>query len=154
MSRRSRSDSDHVETRRRVLALAGTGIAASLAGCDGGSETATPTPTREEVSVTLTLENRDDVARSYEVVVNQGSSVTDSFSGTLPAGESVKMVATLRRSDEQYDFSIDSDGGQRGRTWDPAECADFVVDATIENGEPAFDVRCRTESESSSASPA
>ena len=106
------------------------------------------------MSVTLTLENQDDVARTYEVVVNQGSSVTDSFSGTLPAGESVKMVATLRRTDEQYDFSINSEGGQRGRTWDPAECADFVVDATIENGEPAFDVRCRTESESSSASPA
>ncbi|MBV0925633.1 hypothetical protein KTS45_15615 [Halomicroarcula limicola] len=153
MSKPRRAETESVETRRRVLALAGTGIATALAGCDGASQTETPTPTSGEVSVTLTLENRDDVARSYEVVVNQGSSVTDSFSGTLPAGESVKMVATLRRTDEQYDFSINSEGGQRGRTWDPAECADFVVDAAIENGEPTFDARCLSEGESPSASP-
>ncbi|WP_380678806.1 hypothetical protein [Salinigranum sp. GCM10025319] len=84
--------------------------------------------------------------REYEVIVNQGDSVTDSFSGVLPAGQeqSVEMTATVRATDEQHDVSISSAGGQVGRTWDPTECRAMVVDAVIENGEPAFTAECRS----------
>lgn len=131
-------------TRRRILAALGVGSVTALAGCPSGSETPTPRP--EEATVTVRLRNRDDQQREYEVVVNQGESVTDSFSGVLPADQEqyVEMVATFRATDEQHDFTISSEGGQRGRTWDPTECGDFLVDAYIENGEPGFEAECRS----------
>jgi len=130
-------------TRRRIVALAGTAVAAGVAGCASGS--GTPTPRPPEATVTVRLRNRDDRPREYEVVVNQGDSLTDSFSGVLPAdqSQSVEVVATFRATDEQHDFSIATTGGQRGRTWDPRECGDFVVDAFIEGGEPGFETSCR-----------
>jgi hypothetical protein len=93
------------------------------------------------------LRNRDREDRAYEVVVNQGDSVTDSFSGVLPASQeqSVEMRATVRATDEQHDFSISSAGGQVGRTWDPRECDTLFVNGVIENGEPAFTTECRSE---------
>jgi hypothetical protein len=65
--------------RRRVIALAGIGIGASLAGCGTRSDRSTPRP--PEATVTVRLRNRDDQPREYEVVVNQGGSLTDSVSG-------------------------------------------------------------------------
>lgn len=128
-------------TRRRLLAVAGsTAAAAALAGCQSTSDSTTERA--PEGTVTVTLANRDDTTRDFEVVVNQGTSLSDRLTGVLPGGESVEMVATFRITDEQYDFTINTDGGQRGRTWDPSECGDLVVDATIRNGEPRFETRC------------
>lgn len=92
------------------------------------------------------MENRDDQPREFEVVVNQGESLTDSFSGVLPVNqdEGVEMVATFRATDEQHDFTIRTAGGQRGRTWEPTECGDFFVDGFVENGDPGFDTRCQS----------
>lgn len=108
-----------------------------------------PSPTSPEPdgTVTVRIRNRDDQEREYEVVVNQGDSLTDSFSGVLPPNQEqyLEMVATFRITDEQYDFSIDTAGGQRGQTWDPTECDDFLVDAFVEGGEPGFDAGCRGE---------
>lgn len=142
MVRRSDTDADGTVTRRRLLAVAGgTAAASTLAGCQSAS---TPTETERppEGTVTITLANRDDAERPYEVAVNQGEELTDSFSGVLPSEASVQMVATFRVTDAQYDFTINVDGAQRGRTWDPTECAEFVVDATVENAEPRFEARC------------
>ena len=104
-----------------------------LAGCSGETPPASPTPA-EEGTVTVRILNRDDRDREFEVVVNQGESLTDSFSGVLPAGqtEPIEMVATFRITDEQHDFAISTPGGQRGRTWDPTECGDFLVEAFVE----------------------
>lgn len=133
-------------TRRRFLAAAGAGLGAALAGCssDDGAATTTRAP---EATVTVRLRNRDDEPREYEVVVNQGESVTDSFSGVLPADpeQYVEMVATFRATDEQHDFTISTPGGQRGRTWDATECGDFLVDAYVEDGEPGFEAECRSD---------
>jgi hypothetical protein len=135
---------DSARTRRRLLA--NVGVAAALGGCltPTGSETSTPTPA-PEATVTVRIENRDDVERAYEVVVRQGSSVTNEFSGVLPADQSqaVEMVATFRATTEQHQVTVDTDAGQVGRTWDPTECTDFVVDAYVANGEPGFETRCR-----------
>ena len=130
--------------RRRTLAALGTAVAAGLAGCST-DEPASPTTPPPEGTVTVRLGNRDDQDREYAVVVNQGDSLTDSFSGVLPANrqEAVEMVATFRITDEQYDFTISTPGGQRGRTWDPTECDDFLVEGFIEGGEPDFDAGCR-----------
>ncbi|SFR32418.1 hypothetical protein [Halogeometricum limi] len=145
MSKRTLStDAEHSTTRRRLLTVASAGVVAGLAGCSSGPGESTPIPS-EEATVTITLENRDSVPRSYEIVVDQGSSVSDQFSGTVPAGESVEMVASFKLTDEQYDFSINTDGGQRGQTWDPTECADLAVDAAIQDGNPQFETRCRSE---------
>jgi len=133
-------------TRRRFLAAAGVGVGTALAGCATTTETETTTRA-PEATVTVRLRNRDDEPREYEVVVNQGESVTDSFSGVLPADleQYVEMVATFRATDEQHDFTISTPGGQRGRTWDATECGDFVVDAYIEDGEPGFETECRSD---------
>jgi hypothetical protein len=93
----------------------GVGLGVALAGRssdDGASTTRAP-----ESTVTGRLRNRDDERREYEVVVNQGESVTDSFSGVLPADQEqyVEMVATFRATDEQHDLTISVAGGQRGR---------------------------------------
>lgn len=131
-------------TRRRVLALGATGAVVALSGC--GSTSEPPTPLPPEATVTIQLRNRDDQPREYKIVVNQGESVTDSFSGVLPADQSepVEMVATFRASNEQHDFSINTAGGQSGRTWDPTECDAFFIDAFIENGSPGFETQCRS----------
>ena len=130
-------------TRRRMLALGATGTPVALAGCGSASETPTPRPA--EATVTIRLGNRDDQPRAYEVVVNQGESLTDSFSGVVPPDQSVEMVATFRASDEQHDFTISTTGGQRGRTWEPTECDEFFVDAFIEDGSPGFETECRSD---------
>lgn len=129
-------------SRRRLLATACTGLGALFAGCS--TETTTPTPQPEEATITIRLQNRDDQPREFDVVVNQGATLTDSFSGTLPANQDdpIRMVATVRVTTEQYDFTISAPNGQRGRTWDPTECGEFVVDASIENGEPGFETEC------------
>jgi len=51
----------------------------------------------------------------------------------------------LRATDEQHDLTISAAGGRRGRTRDPTECGDFVVDAYIEGGEPGFETECRSD---------
>lgn len=132
------------DTRRGFLASLGVGVGAALAGCSSAPGTGTPSG---EATVTVRLRNLDDREREFEVVVNQGDSVTDSFSGVLPADQEryVEMVATFRLTDEQYDFTITSTGGQRGRTWEPTECGDLLVDAVIEGGEPAFETECRSD---------
>lgn len=131
-------------TRRQFLTAATAGVVSALGGCltPTGSETPTPTP---EATVTVRIRNRDDVERAYEVVVRQGSSVTNEFSGVLPAdpAQAVEMVATFRATTEQHQVTVSTDAGQVGRTWDPTECSDFVVDAHVENGEPGFEARCR-----------
>ncbi|WP_152041849.1 hypothetical protein [Salinigranum salinum] len=131
-------------TRRRVLASASVGTATVLAGCSTIGESATPTPVAE-ATVTVRISNRDGVERPYEVVVRQGSSVTNEFSGVLPADpeQSVEMVATFRASAEQHQVTVSTDAGQVGRTWEPSECPDFVVDVSVENGRPAFETECR-----------
>jgi hypothetical protein len=132
-------------TRRRLLALGGLALGTGLAGC---STTRPPTdePTRE-ATLTVSLTNRDAVPREFEVVARQGTSVTDRFSGTLPADpdQPVVMVATFRVTDDQYQFSINTAGGQRGRTWDPADCDALRVDAAVEDGEPTFESSCQSE---------
>lgn len=132
-----------VVSRRRVLSTVGVGVGTALAGCS--SRTGTPTPQPAEATLTIRLRNRDDQPRDFEVRVTQGGSVTESFSGTLPADEvqSVEMVATFRATEEQHEFSINTAGGQRGRTWEPTDCGDFVVDAFVEGGEPGFETECR-----------
>jgi hypothetical protein len=129
-------------SRRRYLSTAGVGTGVGLAGCTSNGP---PEADAEEGTVTVRLRNRDDRPRAYEVVVNQGESLRDSFEGVLPANqtEPIEMVATFRVTDEQYEFSIDADGGRRGRTWDPRECADFLVEASIADGTPEFDTACR-----------
>ncbi|SFH03194.1 hypothetical protein SAMN04488063_3635 [Halopelagius inordinatus] len=137
----SRLDSPN---RRRLLAAVGVAVGTGLAGCS--SDANTPTPRPEEAAVTVRLRNRDDERREYEVVVSQGESVRDSFSGVLPADSEqvVEMRATVRATDEQHEFTISTSGGQRGRTWDPTECGDFLVEAFVEDGEPGFDAECRS----------
>lgn len=141
--RTTRTRTDGPRTRRRFLALAGIGLGPAVAGCSSPGADRTTTP--GEATATIRLRNRDEAARTYEVVVRQGESLRDEFSGVIPAGQRIKMVATVRATEEQHDFSISSEGGQRGRTWDPTECADFVVDAAIRNGEPEFETTCRNE---------
>ena len=136
---------DPVAGRRRFLATLGAGATAGLAGCSGETPPASPLPSAEG-TLTVRIRNRDDRDREFEVVVNQGDSLTDSFSGVLPANqtEPIEMAATFRIADEQYDFTISTPGGQRGRTWDPSECGDFLVEAFVEDAEPGFDADCRT----------
>lgn len=131
-------------SRRRFLATACAGLGTLLAGCS--AETGTPTPQPEEATITIRLQNRDDQPREFDVVVNQGGTLTNSFSGTLSANgdDPIRMQATVRATTEQHDFTISAPNGQRGRTWDPTECAAFVVNASIENGEPAFETECST----------
>lgn len=145
--------------RRRFLSLTGVGLGAALAGCssvtDGGdgdgngdgeddTETTTATP---EASVTVRLRNRDDADREYEVVVRQGEDVTNSFAGVLPANREqwVQMVATFRPTDERHELAINVGGSQRGTTWDPTDCDDYLVEATVEAGDPEFEAQCRSE---------
>lgn len=144
MTERTAASSRRDASRRRFLATVGVGIGVGLAGCS--SDAGTPTPRPEEATVTVRLRNRDDEKREYEVVVSQGESVRDSFSGVLPAdGEQyVEMTATVRATEEQHQFTISTAGGQRGRTWDPTECGDLLVEAFVENGEPGFDAECRS----------
>jgi hypothetical protein len=124
----------------RALAALGTAVGAGLAGCSG-DEPASPTAPASEGTATVRLRNRDDRDREFEVVANQGEGLTDSFSGVFPANEQEagEMVATFRITDEQCDFTISTPGGQRGRTWDPTECDDFLVDGFIAGGGPGFD---------------
>lgn len=131
-------------SRRAVLSTVGTGVGVALAGCSSETDRQEPPP---EATITVQLRNRDDEPREFDVVVNQGESLTDSFSGTLPANleEPIEMIATFRATDEQHDFTISTAGGQRGQTWDPRECGDFLVAAFIENEEPEFTAECRTE---------
>lgn len=131
-------------TRRQLITVGGGAVMAALAGCSSSSETPTPRP--EEATVTVQIRNRDDQPRAFEVTVNQGESVTDSFSGVLPADESqpVEMVATFRATEKQHDFTIATERGQQGRTWDPTECGDFFVDAFVEDGSPGFETACRS----------
>lgn len=137
-------DDSSGSSRRRILTLTGIGLGTALAGCTSAPGTV---PDAGEATITVRLRNRDDVQREYEVVARQGDAVTDSFSGVLPpdATQPVEMVATFRLTDAQYEFTINTSGGQRGRTWDPGACSDFLVDAFIEDGEPGFDAECRTE---------
>ena len=130
-------------TRRAVVALAGVGIGTGLAGCSSGDGDSTPTA--NEATVTVRIRNRDGVQREYRVAVRQGGDVTNEFSGTLPADQEqfVEMVATFRPTDERHEVSVGTDGGQQGRTWDPTECRDFLVDAYVEDGTPGFDAECR-----------
>ena len=149
--------SDSGVGRRRVLSLTGVGLGAALAGCadfstggeDGGEtndSTATTTAV-PEAAVTVRLRNRDDTEREYEVSVRQGDDATDSFSGVLPANRErwVEMVATFRPTDERHEVVIDVGGSQRGSTWDPRDCDDYLVEATVESGDPEFSAQCRTE---------
>lgn len=123
-----------------MLATAAGGLAA-LAGCATGGGEPTSRPT--EATVTVRIENRDAVAREYRVAVRQGGTTTNEFSGVLPADESVEMVARLRPTAEQHEVIVETAGGGRGRTWDPEECPDLLVDAAVEGGEPRFEATCR-----------
>lgn len=133
------------ETRRAFLATASFGLGTALAGCS--SDDAGSTPSTAEATATVRIRNRDAVARSYEVTARHGDGLTNEFSGVLPADQDgpVEMVATFRPTDGQHDVSISSDGGQTGRTWDPSDCPDFLVDAYVEDGDPGFDAECRSE---------
>jgi hypothetical protein len=130
-------------TRRQLLA--GVGVCASgiLAGCATRRGASTPPP--EEGTITIRLRNRDSVPRPFEVVVQQGDTLRDEFSGTLPADQTdpIEMVATVRITDAQYDFRISTDAGQRGRTWEPTECDAFLVEAYVDAGDPGFEPGCR-----------
>lgn len=131
-------------TRRRLLSGGGAVGLALLGGCAAPTDSE-PTPT--EATVTVRLRNRDDVSRSYEVVVRQGGDVTNQFTGVLPADteQAVEMVAYVRPTTAQHEVAISTDAGQRGRTWDPTECSAFVVDAYVEDGEPGFDASCASD---------
>ncbi|WP_227134551.1 hypothetical protein [Halorubellus salinus] len=61
--------------------------------------------------------------------MNQGESLTDSFSWGLPADESqpVEVVATVRATDEQHGFTIATATGQQGRTWEPTGFGSLVT---------------------------
>lgn len=129
-----------------MIAVAGVGLASLSAGCAG--DDGTTTPTFDEGTVTIRLTNRDTVERPYEVVVRQGDTLKDSFSGVLPADQAqpIKMIATFPISNAQHEFHISTEAGQRGRTWDPTECQHLVVDAYVQNGEPNFNTRCGSDS--------
>ncbi|NHN49533.1 hypothetical protein G9464_18340 [Halostella sp. JP-L12] len=144
--------------RRRILSLSGAGLGAALAGCaefstgdeESGGETNDSTATTTavpEATVTVRLRNRDDAEREYEVVVRQGDDATNSFFGVLPANRErwVEMVATFRPTDERHEVTIDVAGSQRGTTWNPNDCNDYLVEATVESGDPEFSAQCRTE---------
>lgn len=135
---------DPSSTRRRVLAGVCVGVSGVLSGCATRSDVSTPTP--DEGSITVRLRNRDSVARPYEVVVRQGETLRNEFSGVLPGDrdQPIEMVATFRITDDQYDFRISTDAGQRGRTWEPAECGAFLVEAFVEAGDPGFETSCQT----------
>ncbi len=130
-------------TRRHACTVVGTAVATLFGGCtapvDGGPETPAA-----EATVTVRIRNRDDVPRQYEVVVRQGESVTNEFSGVLSPDreQAVEMVATSRPTTDQHQIAVGTDAGQIGRTWDPTECSAFVVDAYVENGRPGFDASC------------
>lgn len=127
-----------------MVTVGASGVMAVLAGC--GSASDTPTPRPEEATVTVQLRNRDDEPREFEVIVNQGTSVTDTLSGALPAApaQPVRLVATFRATDEQHEFRITTINGQSGQTWDPTECDAFFVDGFIENGSPGFETQCQS----------
>lgn len=143
--------------RRRALSLAGAGLGALLAGCadfspgggdSGETNDSTPTTTAvPEATVTVRLRNRDDAEREYEVVVRQGGDATNRFSGVLPPNRErwVETVATFRPTDERHEVIIDVAGSQRGSTWDPSDCDDYLVEAMVESGDPEMRAQCRTE---------
>ncbi|MFC7135864.1 hypothetical protein ACFQRB_03275 [Halobaculum litoreum] len=128
-------------TRRAALALGGSALAAGLAGCVTTPPTAGSPP---EAQVTVRLTNRDDAERAFEVVVRGSDTVTDRFSGTLPADASqrVELIATFRVGDGPAEFSVETAGGRTGRTWDPVECPAFRVDAAVDDGTPTFEATC------------
>lgn len=78
------------------------------------------------------------------MVVRGGDDVTAEFSGVLPADreQRVEMVATLRATGDQHEVVVATEGGRRGRTWDPTDCRELVVDAYVEGGEPGFTTAC------------
>ncbi|MFC6835424.1 hypothetical protein [Halomarina ordinaria] len=127
-------------TRRRFVALVGVGLGAALAGCTGDGNSSP-----EEATVTVRLRNRDDTERAYRVVVRRGESATNEFSGRLPArsNDDVEMVATFRPAGDRAEVSVETDAAQRGQTWDPTECRDYLVEAFVEDGEPELDGGCR-----------
>ncbi|WP_135820070.1 hypothetical protein [Halostella litorea] len=132
--------------RRRLLSLSGVGLVGGLSGCLSGSNDEGAERTAEEATVTVRIRNLDRVEREFEVVVRRAGRTTNSFTGELPANMagSEEMVATVRATDEQHEVAVNTPAGQRGRTWDPLECGDFLVEATVENGEPAFEADCRS----------
>lgn len=132
-----------VGTRRAFVRYLGLCTAAMLSGCSSGGGRSTPVPA--EATVTVRIRNRDAIRREYRVVVRQGDAVTNEFSGVLPADQqSVEMVATFRpTAGEGYEIAVETPAGRQGRTWDPTECPDFLVDAYVENGSPGFDATCR-----------
>jgi hypothetical protein len=97
--------------------------------------------------VTVRLRNRDDAEREYEVAVRQVDDLTDSFSGVLPANRErwVEMVATFGPADGRHEVTMTVGGSQRGTTWDPTDCDDYLVEATVESGDPAFEAQRRSE---------
>jgi hypothetical protein len=54
------------------------------------------------------------------------------------------MVAISRVTEQAYDFSIATAGGRRGQTWGSSECAEFFVEAYIEDGQSEFEAGCRS----------
>lgn len=131
-------------TRRRVLAMTGVGLGTVLSGCS--SDGPELTPTAEEGTVTVRLTNRDDLQREYQVEVRQGDGSRNEFSGVVPADHSrfVEMTATFPVGGDEYEFSIATDGAQRGGTWNPMECGDFLVSVVIRDGEPEVETDCRS----------
>jgi len=135
-------DDDGVR-RRRVLGWTGAAAAVGLAGCSGVD--GPRTETGESASVAVRLDNRDDVARAFEVVVDWGEGNRSLFSGTLPAGATgTEVTATTGTAPESATVAVESTGGSRSGEWSPTACPSYRVDAVVEDGTPSFEAGCRS----------
>lgn len=129
--------------RRRVLGALGAIAVGGLAGC--ASFSGPQTATGQSGRITIVLDNADDTERTYEVEVDWGDNNRSLFSGVLPPGATdSEMVAVTGTAPESADFLIQSTNNARSGTWNPTDCADYLVDAVIENGTPSFDTRCQS----------
>lgn len=129
-------------SRRRLLSAVGIGAGVAIAGCLGDDEDEEP----EEVTVTVALENRDDVERRFDVQVIRGDVTVSRFEGPLQGGSTTIMRSMGQAHGEEHRVSIDTENAGQSYSWEPIECAELDVDGWIENGEPDFETECQSDS--------
>lgn len=128
--------------RRRLLGSLGTAVVAGMAGCTSFS--GPQTATGRSAMITIQLDNADDTDRTYEVTVDWGENNRSEFSGVLQPGEmNSEMIATTGTAPETAQFVIQSTNSSRSGSWAPMDCRDYLVDGTIDGGDPSFDAGCQ-----------
>lgn len=131
--------------RRQLIGAAGLCAGLSLAGC--AMEEEEPDDEPEEVTVQITLENRDIVERSFAIEVSREDEVVSESEGVLQAGPDSETETswTGELVAEEHRVTVSSEGGQRGYSWEPTECPELFVNAWIDSGDPRLDTQCQDE---------